>query len=463
LNARFRMDTTVQIGGRSTYWDPGKQFFMYYQSTERRWAISFHDDDAWRASHGRGEDPLSDAQRGGTRGLACEAQKGGATWHEFVDGEWHRIAPAIQKLSLGSRAPPLEPLPAIPPPLPAPTPSQYAAPSAQQPLDVKSEPPVHAAVGSTAAPRGAAPSATAEAAAPAGGGEPCRSAPAPGPTAPADRRGDAALPPDRPTAGGGQSVLQPTSAAAGSSAAEPAAATRGLGDDLQRVMAGAATPVLSPLAHPKVESDDDSSSTQGVAPAAVPTSAAGSAGSVGVQQQEEQAVPTSGSGVSKPLAESSSWEDSAEARRRKKRLKTERKRRKAEAQEARIRARLLEELHAQGPGHGSKRRRGPRAQRGGSEDDAKESKRRRTRESAAPDRERKPLALVARAAGGHAAEGVGAAACGQPSGSGGAPSVALVVSPPAAFVRRRRRWRAEVAVGWPRAPERSDASGDQRC
>ncbi|CAK0806992.1 unnamed protein product [Prorocentrum cordatum] len=40
LNRAYYFDVKIQVGGRGTYWDSERLFFMYYQKLEHRWAIS---------------------------------------------------------------------------------------------------------------------------------------------------------------------------------------------------------------------------------------------------------------------------------------------------------------------------------------------------------------------------------------------------------------------------------------
>jgi len=124
LNTHFFVDTSMHIGGRSTYWDRNRQYFMYYQAAQTRWAVSKHESADWISSGGRGDDPLADAIRGGIRGVACEERKGGATWHEFWNGTWVNVVPSMQRLSTGNRTalPPLITGPAAPVPTPLPMP-----------------------------------------------------------------------------------------------------------------------------------------------------------------------------------------------------------------------------------------------------------------------------------------------------------------------------------------------------
>jgi len=491
LNGRFCIDTTVQIGGRSTYWDPGKQYFMYYQASERRWAVSFHDDAAWRASRGTGEDPLSDAQRGGTRGLACEAQKGGATWHEFVGGQWHRTAPHVQKLTLGSRAVPLEPLPPPPPPPapPLPTPSHLGAASLPSPQPsrpapvaepLSREPSVHPAIGSTKLP--AAPLSFADAA-----GQsrtPGFSADPQTPAAVADQVPRSLGPGHRAEQGSaagsdGRHPVQATSAVAevaahagagrslgggsASAAAQPASDLFGAGG-----LSGAATPVLPAPSHPAAESDDDSSSSEASDVAATaasdasvdpgapspatmrlpppPSSAAPQVtggDATRAQAASTNAPPLAAPTASKPETDSSS-ESSSEALRRRKRMKKERKRRRAEAMEARIRAQLMKEF---GSKAASTRSGAHQRSRGCAADDGeKEVQERKGRrggsqkfEGSAPAAEKKRRAVAFEAAD---AEGRR-----QPLGDG---------------ARRRPRWRIDVVLGWRTRPA-SAGAGRERC
>merc|ERR1719326_1778125 len=88
LNTTFHIDKSIPIGNRVSYWDQERRYFMYYQASEKRWAISCQ-------TQG-GDDLLLDAQRGGIRGLAYEAQKGGVKWREFFGGEWVTVEPQIQ-------------------------------------------------------------------------------------------------------------------------------------------------------------------------------------------------------------------------------------------------------------------------------------------------------------------------------------------------------------------------------
>lgn len=91
LNTTYFVDLTLAIGGRSTYWDRSRLFFMYYQASDRRWALS-------RRELG-GEDLLLDAQRGGRRGVAFEAQKGSTRWREYYNDAWHTVDVRLRKLS----------------------------------------------------------------------------------------------------------------------------------------------------------------------------------------------------------------------------------------------------------------------------------------------------------------------------------------------------------------------------
>mmetsp|Transcript_66829 Transcript_66829/g.104451 ORF Transcript_66829/g.104451 Transcript_66829/m.104451 type:complete len:630 (-) Transcript_66829:213-2102(-) len=96
LNTTFEVDRKLAVGGRSTYWDAQRKYFLYYQSSLKRWAISCRD--------AGGEDLLLDAQRGGTRGLAYEVDKdkGGTKWSEYFRDSWQIIEPRIQKLNAAS-------------------------------------------------------------------------------------------------------------------------------------------------------------------------------------------------------------------------------------------------------------------------------------------------------------------------------------------------------------------------
>lgn len=129
LNTSFYLDPSLQIGGRATYWDRHRRYFMYYQAAQTRWAVSKHEPAQWAAYGGAGDDALSDALRGGIRGVACEEKKGGLTWHEWWHGRWVSIVPSMQRLSTGHRMS-LPPLSGGQPPAPTPSPSAFAPPAA---------------------------------------------------------------------------------------------------------------------------------------------------------------------------------------------------------------------------------------------------------------------------------------------------------------------------------------------
>lgn len=104
LNATYLADATVQVGGRATYWSTNRESFMYYQSSEKRWAIN-------RSSSGEGieDDMVVDALTGGLRGLAYEAAKCTGPrqpWMEYAYGAWSTVHLQIHKLATGRKAPP---------------------------------------------------------------------------------------------------------------------------------------------------------------------------------------------------------------------------------------------------------------------------------------------------------------------------------------------------------------------
>ena len=79
LNTRYQKDIVLTIGGKPTYWNQDRRFFFYYQKSLRRWALSVFDLDATE------EDMLLHAQRGGTRGIACQiGGEGSSKWLEYM-------------------------------------------------------------------------------------------------------------------------------------------------------------------------------------------------------------------------------------------------------------------------------------------------------------------------------------------------------------------------------------------
>eukprot|EP00913_Durusdinium_trenchii_P035422 g33148.t1 len=98
LNTVYLMDAALQVGARATYWDDQRRFFMYYQASLKRWAISLYDAKT-------GQDMLENARRGGLCGFAFEVDKSTNQWQEFHEGRWVTVHIDIQKLCTGKRAP----------------------------------------------------------------------------------------------------------------------------------------------------------------------------------------------------------------------------------------------------------------------------------------------------------------------------------------------------------------------
>ena len=100
LNTVYYVDSSVQVGFRSTYWDDQRRFFMYYQAAMKRWAISIRIHDTKT-----GKDMLEHAKGGGLCGFAFEVDKVTNQWKEFYGGKWVSVQIDIQKLCTGKGAP----------------------------------------------------------------------------------------------------------------------------------------------------------------------------------------------------------------------------------------------------------------------------------------------------------------------------------------------------------------------
>jgi len=82
LNARYCQRTDVVLQGRPSYWDSTSRFFIYWQSSLRRWAIS-------------GKQALDAARQGQCLGCACQLDLVHFTtpsrWVEFSEGSWSSV------------------------------------------------------------------------------------------------------------------------------------------------------------------------------------------------------------------------------------------------------------------------------------------------------------------------------------------------------------------------------------